>query len=81
MVRELIDRVVRPSIDLPSVTQYKGVMLLGPPGVGKTYAVKAVKHLCRDWCKVSCKFDGLDLNECGSDSRGGVECAYAVGGE
>jgi hypothetical protein len=27
-------------------------MLLGPPGVGKTFAVRAVQHLCKDWCKV-----------------------------
>ncbi len=40
-----------------------GIMLLGPPGTGKTYAVKAVQHLCRDTCKVSfsCDYDYLIL--------------------
>ncbi len=36
-----------------------GIMLLGPPGTGKTYAVKAVQHLCRDTCKVSFTSDSF----------------------
>lgn len=30
-----------------------GLLLVGPPGVGKTYAVKAAKALCEGSCKVA----------------------------
>jgi hypothetical protein len=30
-----------------------GLLLVGPPGVGKTYAVKAVQALCANTCKVT----------------------------
>lgn len=33
-----------------------GVLLVGPPGVGKTYAVKAVEAMCADICKVATTF-------------------------
>lgn len=49
--RLLLAQCVSCHLTMPSNS---GVMLLGPPGVGKTYAVKAVRHICRSWCKVRC---------------------------
>ncbi len=42
--------------DVNSLTAAAGIMLLGPPGVGKTYAVRAAQSLCKDLCKVCIHF-------------------------
>ena len=53
VVEELMARVVLPALHLSSQMLLKGVLLLGPPGVGKTFAVKALKAACKEICTVS----------------------------
>ncbi len=38
------------------------MLLVGPPGVGKTFAVKAVEAMCADICKVATTYEAAILN-------------------
>jgi hypothetical protein len=50
VVEDLIRRSILPSVLLPSaISHFKGFLLLGPPGVGKTFAVKAVQQICEPY--------------------------------
>lgn len=55
VVREIIRTVIRPSVSSPRGLQCHGVLLLGSPGVGKTFAVKAVQKEVASWCVVIIK--------------------------
>jgi DNA replication protein DnaC len=53
IVEEIIGRVIQPVVaKVPNVARFSGIMLLGPPGVGKSYAVSAVQFHCREICDV-----------------------------
>jgi len=55
VVRRIIRDVIWPSVALPvkNNVSIQGLLLLGPPGVGKSYAITAVRELCKAWCTVS----------------------------
>jgi ATP-dependent Zn protease len=52
LVEDLLRKLVIPGTRLASSLVPHGALLLGPPGVGKTYSVRAVKARCRGWCDV-----------------------------
>ena len=55
VVEELTRRIIDPLLAAPEGGRnclYRGVLLLGPPGVGKTHAVRAVRQRCRHLCDV-----------------------------
>lgn len=51
-VNEIIRKVVKPLESLPRCALTSGVLLLGPAGVGKTSAIRAVKKICVEWCSI-----------------------------
>lgn len=51
-VNEIIRKVVTPLASLPRSALTSGVLLLGPAGVGKTSAIRAVQKLCGEWCSI-----------------------------
>ena len=52
VVQDIIRYIIRPSQYLPAALQMHGLLLLGPPGVGKTFAMRAVQKECASWCNV-----------------------------
>jgi hypothetical protein len=53
VVSDIIARVVEPILhNVPVKARVRGILLCGPPGVGKSYAVKAVRRLCADRMEV-----------------------------
>ena len=57
-VKEVITGLVTPAVSVPAAAQPSGVLLTGPPGVGKTHSVKVAAGLCKPWCAVKV----VDLN-------------------
>jgi len=52
VVTRLIESVVEPVRNVPQCLRCHGVLLLGPPGVGKTFAVQGVQRAVAGWCRV-----------------------------
>lgn len=52
LVEDLLRKLVIPATRLSSLQVPHGALLLGPPGVGKTYSVRAVQARCKGWCDV-----------------------------
>lgn len=62
MVLPLVRRDDENSPLVPRFALYRGIMLLGPPGVGKTFAVQAVQALCRQQLAKYIKIDIVPLS-------------------
>lgn len=52
-MKYIIESLILPKVVMPRYSTLNGALLLGPPGVGKSYAISAVRYLCRDLCQVS----------------------------
>lgn len=55
VVQKIIDRTIVPLLqDIPCAARLNGMMLLGPPGVGKTFALRAVQAIAaaQSMCEV-----------------------------
>ena len=58
VVHDIIRSIIDPIIYQQQTTNYinrlvRGILLIGPPGVGKTYAINAVKILTKDTIKIN----------------------------
>lgn len=64
---KIVDEIIRKVIDpvssrLPTLASFQGILLLGPPGVGKSYSLQVIKQLCQDYCDVNHLFIFYFLN-------------------
>lgn len=54
VVKNIIQTIIEPKMIFSPYdhSSIQGMLLLGPPGVGKSFAISAVKKLCKNSCKV-----------------------------